>query len=92
MFAKRGKCCAIALVYIVPALLSFLQLSAIGMAQSAGYISTVAGNGTSGFSGDGGPATSAQINGAQGIAVDPAGNLYIADSGNHRIRKVLPMA
>jgi DNA-binding beta-propeller fold protein YncE len=51
-------------------------------------ISTVAGNGTQGFSGDNGPATSAQLNQPAGIAVDSAGNLYIADEGNNRIRKV----
>jgi trimeric autotransporter adhesin len=55
---------------------------------TAGVISTVAGNGTYGFGGDGGPATSAQLSQLSGVAVDTAGNLYIADSGNHRIRKV----
>jgi sugar lactone lactonase YvrE len=55
-----------------------------------GTISTVAGNGTTGYSGDGGPATSAQLSGLRGVAVDPAGNLYIADTYNNRIRKVAP--
>ncbi len=55
---------------------------------SNGVITTVAGSNTSGFSGDGGPATAAQLSGPSGIAVDPAGNLYIADVGNRRIRKV----
>jgi sugar lactone lactonase YvrE len=56
---------------------------------SGGIITTVAGgNGTPGFGGDGGPATSALLFGSYGIAVDPAGNLYIADAGNNRIRKV----
>ena len=55
---------------------------------SNGMITTVAGNGTSGFSGDNGPATSAQLNGPSSIAVDSAGNFYIADSNNFRIRKV----
>jgi uncharacterized protein (TIGR03437 family) len=53
-----------------------------------GVITTVAGNGTAGFSGDGGPATAASLNYPDGIAVDSAGNLYIADGGNNRIRKV----
>ena len=55
---------------------------------SNGIISTVAGNGTAGYSGDGGPATSAEIQFPGGIAVDPAGNIYIADSSNNRIRVV----
>ena len=55
---------------------------------SNGVITTVAGNGTPGFSGDNGPATSAQLSFPAGIAVDPAGTLYIADGGNYRIRKV----
>lgn len=55
---------------------------------SSGTISTVAGNGVPGFSGDGGAATSAALNGPRGIAVDSAGNLYIADTGNSRVRKV----
>jgi sugar lactone lactonase YvrE len=56
----------------------------------AGVLTTVAGNGRAGFSGDGGPATEARIQGPGGIAVDPAGNLFIADHNNHRIRKVSP--
>jgi uncharacterized protein (TIGR03437 family) len=55
---------------------------------SNGIITTVAGNGTPGFSGDNGPATSAQLYLPYGVAVDSAGNLYIGDSGNNRIRKV----
>jgi len=55
-----------------------------------GVISTVAGNGVYGFSGDGGPATSAQLNSPAGVAVDTAGDLFIADSGNNRVRKVTP--
>jgi uncharacterized protein (TIGR03437 family) len=57
---------------------------------SANNISTVAGNGSFGYSGDGGPAAKAQLNGPQGVAVDAAGNLYIADSQNNLIREVTP--
>ncbi len=53
-----------------------------------GVITTIAGNGRFGFSGDGGPATSAQLNQPFGIAVDGNGNLFIADFANRRIRKV----
>jgi len=55
---------------------------------SNGVITTVAGNGTAGFSGDTGPAVSAELALPIGIAVDSAGNLYISDYGNNRIREV----
>jgi uncharacterized protein (TIGR03437 family) len=55
---------------------------------SGGTITTVAGNGTAGFSGDGGPATMASLQGPQRLALDPAGNLFISDSHNNRVRKV----
>lgn len=55
---------------------------------SNGLITTLAGDGTSGFSGDGGAATKAQLSLPLGLAVDSRGNLYIADSGNNRVRKV----
>ena len=58
------------------------------VAPAAGVIMTVAGNGTAGYAGDGGPATGAQLNNPQGLAVDAAGNLYVADSKNNAIRKV----
>jgi DNA-binding beta-propeller fold protein YncE len=59
-----------------------------GQAMTAGHIYTIAGNGTQGFSGDGGPATSAEFTGPTGLAVDPAGNLVIADGANSRVRAV----
>lgn len=55
-----------------------------------GIITTIAGNGTNGYSGDGGPATNAQLWGPVRVAVDTAGDVYIADSANSRIRKVSP--
>src|SRR5205814_404809 len=57
---------------------------------AGGVISTVAGNGTSGFSGDGGPATSAQLSGPYSVAVDAIGNLFISEPGNQRVRRVTP--
>jgi uncharacterized protein (TIGR03437 family) len=53
-----------------------------------GIINTVAGDGQVGFAGDGGPAIDANLNGQFGLAIDPSGNLLIADSVNNRIRKV----
>ena len=58
-----------------------------------GIITTVAGNGSHGFSGDGGPAVSALLDMKDftgGVAADSAGNLYIADTGNNRVRKIDP--
>jgi RHS repeat-associated protein len=60
-------------------------------AKTLGHaITTVAGNGTLGSSGDGGPATQAQLDAPARIAVGPDGSLYIADAANHRIRRVAP--
>lgn len=56
---------------------------------ATGIITTLAGNGTAGFSGDFGPAGNAQVSSPTGITVDVAGNIYFADSGNHRVRKIL---
>ncbi|HLE38189.1 MAG TPA: HYR domain-containing protein, partial [Acidimicrobiia bacterium] len=53
-----------------------------------GFIDTIGGNGTAGFSGDGGVATSAKLNYPYGVAADGAGNVYIADYYNHRVRRV----
>ena len=54
----------------------------------SGVITTVAGDGSAGFSGDGGVATAAQLNGPHGVALDGAGDLFIPDLGNHCIRRV----
>jgi subtilase family serine protease len=55
---------------------------------ATGVITTVAGNGTQGFSGDGGPATGASLSSPENVAVDSEGNLFIADLANHRVRRV----
>jgi len=54
----------------------------------SGTITTIAGNGIPGFSGDGGPATQASLNYPWGLTIDAAGNLYIADRANSRVRKL----
>jgi sugar lactone lactonase YvrE len=53
-----------------------------------GIITSIAGNGQASFSGDGGPAASAALNSPNALTVDAAGNLYVADTGNNRVRKV----
>jgi sugar lactone lactonase YvrE len=57
--------------------------------DTAGNITTIAGTGTQGFSGDAGPATAATLDSPQGLALDSANNLYIADTHNHRVRKLV---
>lgn len=64
------------------------QNDRIRKVSAAGVIQTVAGSGSALSDGDGGPATSAGLSVPEGVAVDPAGNLYVADTGGHRIRKV----
>ena len=71
----------------------FLMGVCFGPAVSFGQvpkftISTFAGNGVSGFAGDGGPATAANLTFPAGITFDSAGNMYIADASNSRVRKV----
>ena len=64
--------------------------NAVRKVTADGIITTVVGNGQQGYSGDGGPAAGAQVNTPKGVAVDAAGNLYVADTGNNRIRRVAP--
>ena len=64
------------------------QNSVIRKVTPNGIITTVAGNGSAGYSGDGGPATNAALAYPDGVALDASGNLFIADSANHVIRKV----
>jgi hypothetical protein len=79
------------LVWYLRAGLAALALVLLALPPAAAQtytITTVAGTGTQGFSGDGGPATNAQLCVARGVAVDGSGNLFIADPANNRIRKV----
>jgi sugar lactone lactonase YvrE len=55
---------------------------------NTGIVTTVAGNGSGGFGGDGGPATAARLNYPKGVEIAPDGSLYIADNNNHRVRRV----
>ena len=58
--------------------------------KATGDIITVAGNGTAGYSGDNGPATAAELDDPGGVAVDSAGDLFVADTGNNVVREVTP--
>ena len=58
--------------------------------SQAGVTTTVAGTGQAGYSGDGGPATSAALDGPSAVAVGPGGSVYIADTGNDRVRRIAP--
>ncbi len=60
----------------------------VRMVDTSGIITTIAGTGRAGFSGDGGPATEARLNNPSGIAVDAKGRIYLADPGNHRVRRI----
>ena len=62
--------------------------STIRRVDPSGTITTIAGTGRWGFAGDGGPAVEALLNIPAGVAVDAAGNLFIAEERNHRIRRV----
>jgi uncharacterized protein (TIGR03437 family) len=58
---------------------------------TSGFISTIGGNGTVGYSGDGGPAISARLNSPAGLAVDAAGDVFVADSANNAVRELVPL-
>src|SRR5262249_43815430 len=68
--------------------LYFSSGNSVFKVDSAGSMTLVAGNSRAGFSGDGGPATAAKLNAPGGMAFDSKGNLYIADTGNNRVRLV----
>ena len=67
-----------------------LLVSGAGAVTGTDTITTIAGTGTAGFSGDGGQATSAQLASPIGVAVDQSGNVYVADSANNRVRRITP--
>ena len=69
-------------------ILLIILLISSGFINAQSLVTVIAGNGISGYSGDGGPATDASIRGSQGVCMDSIGNLYIADEYNNRIRKV----
>lgn len=64
---------------------------AIRKVDATGIITTIAGNGNPGFSGDGGPALASRLSSPSSVIVDPAGNIYISDTGNNRIQKINPV-
>ena len=76
-FDKRGN------MYIVE-----LSGGRVHKLDTAGTLTTIAGDGSKGYSGDNGPAKDATFNGMHNVAVTPAGDLYIADSWNHCVRKI----
>ena len=80
---RRGRGCGRQSLYR-----RFRQQPRIAKWRTNGTITTLAGTGVSGYGGDGGQATSAQLNGPQAVAVDASGNVYIADTANNRVRKV----
>jgi sugar lactone lactonase YvrE len=68
--------------------LYFTSLHCVFKIDKSGVLTRVAGNSLAGFSGDGGAATNAQLRDPSGVAIDRAGNIFIADAGNQRVRKV----
>src|SRR5580658_2610842 len=74
----------------LPAILPGLCMLLTASSAQSQTITTYAGNGALSYGGDGGPAAAAALNHPKGLAFDAAGNLYIADSDNYRIRQVSP--
>src|SRR5439155_19924936 len=72
------------------ALALFILLFTVNIHAQAVTVSTIAGNGALGFSGDGSLAATASFSNQSGVAVDSAANVYVPDTGNNRIRKITP--
>jgi uncharacterized protein (TIGR03437 family) len=88
--AQIGNIQGIAIDRLGQIYLSDTDHNLIRKIDDKGVITTIAGTGAAGYSGDGGPATAAQINLPYGLAADLSGNLYIADLGNNRVRRIAP--
>lgn len=84
----KTTCHGVAIVADGTVLIAAIENNNVRKVDPAGTISTLAGNGARGYSGDGGPAMQAQLNGPWDVDVGPDGAIYIADTGNHRIRRV----
>jgi hypothetical protein len=90
LLAEFSELTAIALAPDGSIFLSDGQANRVRVVRPSGVVEAVAGTGERGAVGDGGPATLAQLSTPRGLALDAAGNLYIADSLNHRVRRVAP--
>jgi trimeric autotransporter adhesin len=86
--AELSNCCGLAIDLKGNIYISDRGNNRIRAIDTAGIITTYAGNGFGGYAGDGGPATAAELAGSNGIFMDAPGNLYIADYQNNRVRKV----
>ena len=88
--AQIGNIQGIAVDHLGILYLSDTDRNLIRKIDAKGIITTIAGTGVAGYGGDGGPATAAQINLPYGLAVDLSGNVYFADLGNNRVRRIAP--
>jgi len=86
--AQLGNPYAVALDPVGNLFIADNQNAVVRKIASTGVITTIAGNGVPGYSGDGGPAVAAQLNDPRGVAVASNGDIYISDAGNQRVRRV----